>query len=85
MVLKDTLSGTAISGSCSFLGALLPLILGAVLPGPRWLPVVVSIAALGLLGIGLARAVYGNMIRWSVMLIAVGILLTIAGVKLHII
>ncbi|MBI2486154.1 MAG: hypothetical protein HYW01_04185 [Deltaproteobacteria bacterium] len=85
MVFRDALRGTAISGAFSFLGALLPLMSGAVLPGPHWLPIAVAILALGLLGVGLARAVYGDTIRWTIALIAAGILLTIVGVKLHVI
>jgi predicted membrane protein (TIGR00267 family) len=85
MVFLDALRGTAISGVFSFVGALLPLISGAVLPGPRWLPIAVAVLALGLLGVGLARSVYGNTIRWTISLMIAGILLTIVGVKLHVI
>ncbi len=85
MVFRDTLMGTVISGAFSFLGALLPLMSGIVLPGLRWLPIAVAIIALGLLGVGLARSVYGNAIRWAIALVIAGILLTIVGVKLHVI
>ncbi|MER3446366.1 MAG: hypothetical protein C4291_05735 [Candidatus Dadabacteria bacterium] len=85
IVFSDTLRGTAILGTYSFFGALLPLMSGAVLPGLRWLPIAIAITALGLLGIGLARAVYGNTIRWAIALIVAGVFLTAVGVKLHVI
>jgi predicted membrane protein (TIGR00267 family) len=84
-VFNDTLRGATISGTCSFLGALIPLMSGAVLPGPRWSPIGIAIITLGFLGIGLARAVYGNAIRWAIALIVAGVFLTAVGVKLRVI
>jgi predicted membrane protein (TIGR00267 family) len=85
IVFIEALKGMSISGFCSFIGALLPLTLGLLLPGPNWVPVAVSVVALGILGIGLAWTVYGNIFRWAVALMLSGVLLTIVGVKLHIV
>ncbi len=85
VIFHETLRGTLISSFCSFLGALLPLMSGAVLSGPRWLPIFVAIVALVILGVGLAHSVYGSMVRWAVALIIAGIFLTAVGVKLHVI
>lgn len=82
-VLRETMEGAAISCLCSFLGALLPLIVSILLPGSSWLAI--AIAALGGLGVGVAQAVYGNPIRWAGALITAGILLTCVGAALHLV
>jgi VIT1/CCC1 family predicted Fe2+/Mn2+ transporter len=83
-VLRDAWQGAVIVSTCSFLGALLPMTVSAVLPKPTWLGVVFAIGTLTLLGIFLARSVYGSRSRWALGLALVGTLLTLAGVKLDI-
>jgi len=84
-VFRDTVGGAATSSICSFLGALAPLIVGSLLPGRSWLAIVTAIIALGALGAGLARLVYGNSLRWAVVLMIAGGLLSLVGIELHII
>jgi VIT1/CCC1 family predicted Fe2+/Mn2+ transporter len=84
IALYEAMSGAALAIVFNFLGALLPLLVGALLPGLSWLAAVVAIALLGALGVGIARAVSGNVIWWAIMLMLAGVLLMLAGVQLHI-
>ncbi len=84
-VIRETVTGTVISSTCSFLGALLPLVSGSLLPGRSWFAIVTAIFALALLGVGLARVVYGSPLRWAVVLMIAGGLLSLLGIKLHIV
>ena len=84
-VLRDTLWGAAISSVCNFLGALFPLIAGALLPQLSWLAIAAGLLALGALGVAAARATYGNPILWAAALVFAGGLLTLAGLKLRIV
>jgi VIT1/CCC1 family predicted Fe2+/Mn2+ transporter len=82
--LYDAASGAALAIICNFLGALVPLLIGVALPSVSWLAAVVAIAILGALGIGIARAIYWNPLRWAMVLMLAGALLTLIGVQLHI-
>lgn len=66
------------SGS-SMLGALLPLLIAAGLPGPGWIAAIVAICALGVLGAGLASAVRASRLVWGTALILGGIAVTAIG------
>lgn len=68
----------------SLLGAALPLLLAAALPGPGWIAVAIAVAALGLLGAGLASVVMGSRVRWAASLIIGGIAVTVVGAWLKI-
>ena len=83
--LRDTLWGAAISCACNFLGALLPLSVGALLPRFSWLAIAVGLLALGVLGAACARLTYGHPALWASALVVVGGLLTLAGLKLRIV
>jgi predicted membrane protein (TIGR00267 family) len=83
-VLRDAWRGALITSSCSFFGAMLPLMISAMLPKPTWLGVAVAIGTLALLGIFLAKAVYGSPTRWALILAIAGALLSLVGVKLEI-
>ena len=84
-VFRETVTGALISSTCSFFGALLPLVIGSTLPERSWLAIVAAIFALGALGAGLARLVYGNPLRWAVVLMIAGGLLSLVGIKLRIV
>lgn len=68
----------------SALGALLPLLIAAALPGPGWIAALIAIAALGMLGIGLATAALGSKVRWTTTLVIGGIAVTAIGVWIKI-
>jgi predicted membrane protein (TIGR00267 family) len=83
--LRDTPWGATISSTCNFLGALLPLTAGALLPGLSWLAIAVGLLALSVLGTAAARFTYGNPALWASALVLAGGLLTLAGLKLRIV
>jgi VIT1/CCC1 family predicted Fe2+/Mn2+ transporter len=84
-VLIEGLEKAGISSVCNFAGALFPLALGAILPGPAWLAIAAAIVALGLLGAAIAHSVHGNHFRWVIGLMAAGGILTLAGSRLHVV
>lgn len=83
-VLRTSLGYTLIATVGGFMGAMLPLALGAIFSAISWMTIVVAVAVLGLLGIAVSRAVKGNPIYWAIDLMAVGALLSIAGMLLHV-
>jgi len=78
------IEGTAaeISHTYNVLGALLPLCVGALLPGHAWLKITVGLLALSVLGVAAPRVAYGNPTRWARALVLAGGLLTLVGLKL---
>ena len=83
-VLREAALGTAISSGAAFAGALMPLLVAALMPQYRWASIVTALVALGLLGRGLAGALYGSTLRWSLSLILGGAALTFVGMRLKI-
>jgi VIT1/CCC1 family predicted Fe2+/Mn2+ transporter len=75
-------AGTA--SVASFIGALLPLLVGALIPALRVLPLVLSVLALGGLGAILARAVNGNPLLWALGMLLCGAAAAAVGVELNI-
>jgi VIT1/CCC1 family predicted Fe2+/Mn2+ transporter len=84
-VLQETVRGAVLSSVCNFIGALAPLIAGALLPGFSWLAIATALLVLGALGAVAGRYTYGSPILWAVSLICAGALLTLAGLKLRIV
>jgi predicted membrane protein (TIGR00267 family) len=82
--LRDSCTAALIVGICGFLGALLPLGVSAALPELPWLGLATALSALGLLGVLLARTVYGNPLRWALVLVVAGVLVSATGVRLKI-
>ncbi len=80
----EALFTAGVSTSASFVGALIPLLPGALLPSFRWTAIIAAIGSLGILGLILARVVRGSFWRWSMALMAGGLALSIVGVALHI-
>jgi predicted membrane protein (TIGR00267 family) len=83
-VLRDAAVAAVIASGSTFVGALLPLLGAALFPRPAWLSLAVAIAALGALGIGLAKSIVGSPLRWGTALVLGGILVSLIGLKLHI-
>jgi predicted membrane protein (TIGR00267 family) len=82
--LRDSFQGALIVSISGFLGALLPLIVSVLLPRPSWIGVAAAIGTLALLGVFLAKAVYGRAARWILVLVVAGVLVSFVGVKLEI-
>jgi VIT1/CCC1 family predicted Fe2+/Mn2+ transporter len=76
--------GAGLASVFSFCGALLPLVVGVLVPDFRWIAVAVSLLVLAVLGVILARSVRGHPLRWAGGLLAGGALLTYLGTRLNI-
>ncbi|PWK89740.1 hypothetical protein [Fulvimonas soli] len=83
-VFREAVSKAAMASLCTFAGALLPMLVGALAWLPRWTPIAVSIVALCLLGWLLARTVFGRPLYWVLALGAAGGLLAWLGAALKI-
>ena len=81
---RDALRSTVLAGACSFLGALIPLLLAAALPSCPWIALVAAICALGGLGLVLAHAVDGGRCRWAMLTMLSGLVLAVIGAQLDI-
>lgn len=81
-VIQEAGGSAVINSLCGFCGALLPLLLGVVLPAVM---LVVALAALAALGAFLAHTVHGRPLRWSAGLLAGGVALTFLGLHLKIV
>jgi predicted membrane protein (TIGR00267 family) len=84
-VIKDAARGALISCALNFLGALCPLVPAALWPQAPWAAIIVALGALALLGVGLARAVYGRPLAWAVALALAGLALVFIGIQIHIV
>jgi predicted membrane protein (TIGR00267 family) len=82
--LHDAFASALIVSTCSFLGALIPLMASVLVPRPTWVGIAIAIGTLALLGIFLAKVVYGSPVRWALVLVGVGALLSFIGVRLEI-
>lgn len=80
----EAVFSAVVSSSANFLGALLPLWCGTLLPGPAVLAILPSILALGVLGFVLAMTIHGNRLYWTSALMISGLLLAYVGTWLNI-
>jgi VIT1/CCC1 family predicted Fe2+/Mn2+ transporter len=83
-IVADSVLGTGIASFTGFLGALVPLLFGAVFSNIAWVGIVVAVGVLGALGATVARAVQGTPGAWAVTLMLGGVALSVAGVWLHV-
>lgn len=83
--LREAVDAGIVAGATSFAGAFVPLLAGAVLPGPSWLPLVISLALQALLGAGIGVAVAGSPLLWSCALLVGGACVALVGLRLHIV
>ncbi len=84
-ILLETLLGAALSSSCNFVGALVPLLAGALVPQRSWLALAVGIAVLGALGLAAGRASHGRPLLWAAALMSAGAALSAVGLELRIV
>lgn len=82
---RESVAGALLAGVCGLVGAALPLILTALLPGPRWLGLCITILFLGALGAALAKSFHGSSLVWALLLMLGGIVLVGAGAWLHVV
>lgn len=84
-VLRDSVTVALVAGAASFIGAALPLTIGAVLPTATWIALVTSVAALGVLGAVLARQVGGRRSTWVLGLLVTGLVVMAIGVQVDLV
>lgn len=77
--------GALVASASTFAGALLPLVIAALVPQPPWVSIGSALAVLALFGHLLARTVYGRSPRWMVALVAGGAALAYLGMKMDIV
>lgn len=82
--LLQSLESAATAALWTILGAMLALVICVWLPEPRWLGPLIDIGLLGALGVLLARSLHGSAFKWAIALMAGGLVLTLAGVELHV-
>ncbi|NLU76684.1 hypothetical protein HCC61_29370 [Streptomyces sp. HNM0575] len=78
------LTASLVASTSGFLAAALPLMVGALIPGPAWGVIVVVVAALMALGAVLARILAGSTGRWVLAMGLGGVAITWIGIQLHI-
>jgi predicted membrane protein (TIGR00267 family) len=84
-IVLDSVTGALAASICSFCGALLPLIVGVLMPIARWLAIATALVALAVLGWGLALTVHGRPLRWAGGLVLGGGALAYIGMRLRLI
>jgi VIT1/CCC1 family predicted Fe2+/Mn2+ transporter len=84
-VLRESTVAAVLGSACSFVGALAPLGVGAMVPRPTWLAIAVALAALAALGFGLAWTLAASPVRWVAGLTAAGVVLSFVGAQLRIV
>jgi predicted membrane protein (TIGR00267 family) len=84
-VLLESLNGAIVASLCSFLGAVIPLLFGLMLPAFPLLGLGLTILLLGGLGALLAWSTFGFPVIWAIGMMAGGVLLATIGVQLNIV
>ena len=74
-----------IGGVAGFCGSLLPLLVGALVPGAPWIAIVVALALLAILGASLAMSVGGRPLLWASVLAISGAIIAYVGIRLDLI
>jgi hypothetical protein len=80
----DAIADAAQASLASFSCALLPLGIAAGVPAFRWLPLILAIGMLTLLGLVIGRRLGGNPGLWAAGLAVAGVILIVVGATLNI-
>jgi VIT1/CCC1 family predicted Fe2+/Mn2+ transporter len=83
--LEESLGAALVSALCAFGGATTPLLVAGLLPGPGWLTIAIAVLCLALLGAGIAHALSGCRICWSLGLALAGVAMAILGACLRVV
>ena len=84
-ILREAILAAALSSVSSFVGAMIPLIVAALVPAHGWAALMAALITLALLGAGLAKVSFGSPWYWSSTLVAGGVVLSILGAQLRIV
>ncbi len=83
-VRRDAIGDAVQASLASFSCALLPLGIAAAVPAFRWLPLILAVGMLTLLGVVIGRRIAGNPALWAAGLAVAGIALIAMGAVLNI-
>lgn len=84
-VLIESIVKACVASFFSFLGAILPLGISALVPIAPWFTIGITLTILGALGIFLAFTVHGKPFTWAAGLVLAGLVLTIIGMNLKLV
>jgi len=84
-ILLESGAAAVIGGIAGFGGALLPLLIGVLVPIAPWVSIAAALVVLAGLGVLLAVAVHGRPLLWALMLAGAGGFLAWLGVQLRLI
>lgn len=84
-VLVESIIRAFVASFFSFLGAILPLGISALVPIAPWFSIGITLSILGALGVFLALTVKGKPIIWATGLVLAGVALTIIGINLKLV
>lgn len=74
-----------LAGAFSFIGSLLPLVIGTLTPGFPGLAIAAALICLAILGAILARNVSSNPLVWAITFAVSGLVIALVGNMLHIV
>jgi hypothetical protein len=83
--LESAASGAVLAASCGVIGAMVPLLICAYTPGPRWIGLGAILLLLAALGGLLARSFHGSVVFWSVSIAVAGAVLGYVGLQINIV
>lgn len=83
-VAHEAAEAALVASTASFVGAIVPLLVGVVLRPYSWTALAVAIVALGALGASLATAVGGRRPRWVISMMICGSVVAAIGMGLDI-
>ena len=83
-VFKESVMATAVAGIASLIGAGVPLFASAILPGPSWVVLVLTIGCLGALGGALGSLMHARRYHWAAAMLLGGIAIAAIGTWLNI-
>lgn len=84
-ILQETAVGMLISSIFNFLGVMIPLSVAVMFPKIQWIAILIAIMMLVILGILIARLVFGNAWLWVSALVIAGLIVSFVGYKLHVV
>jgi VIT1/CCC1 family predicted Fe2+/Mn2+ transporter len=83
--LESAASGAVLAAICGVIGAMVPLLICAYAPGPRWIGLGAILLLLAALGGLLARSFHGSVAFWSVSIAIAGAVLGYVGLQINIV
>jgi predicted membrane protein (TIGR00267 family) len=84
-IIKETAIGMIISSFFNFFGVMIPLCFAVLFPKIQWVAIAIALLMLAVLGLLLARLVFGSSLLWIIALLSAGIIVSLIGYALDIV